>query len=106
MWEIIVLVIIGIYLFLFWSKQKEIEREHAITKKLLTSIIFALYDKRNKETKERLLNITDIEEAIKVISAQKRPDNETPYEDLEKILGQDYIWWRRKMRHKDMQENL
>lgn len=105
MWEIIILII-SICLFLLWGKQKEIEKQHTITQKLLTAIIFALYDKRKSEKGERLLDIADIEEAIKVVSAQKRPEKDTPHEDLEKILGEDYIWWRRQMRHKDIRESL
>lgn len=68
--------------------------------------MFAVYDKRKSDIDERLIDIKDLEEAVKVVTAQKRPQKDTPYEDLAMILGDDYRMWRKTINMKEIEETL
>ena len=99
----LLLIIFGIILiaivFSVLSKRiMELRRKEVITTKLLQAVIFALFDKRtDSEEAKRFLTMEEFEEAIKVITAQKRPERDTTYEEMAKILGEDYREWHKQI---------
>lgn len=80
------------------SRLQKLEHRQIIGSKILNAIIFAVYNKRKDDIKERLIEIADIEEAVRVVTAQKRPELDTPIEDLAYILGDEMPIWKKHIR--------
>ena len=85
----------------FWKENEKKEKELRFQKRLIRAVIFALYDKRIED--KRLFELDDIFTAIRVVTGQERPKNDTPREDLRTILEEDWELFR-KLEWKEYEE--
>ncbi len=106
MWEIIILVLFSIWLWSLQLGRRDMEKKQIIMQRLINSLFFALYEKKKEYVKDYLLDISDMEEAIKIINSEKYPKRDTSDEDLFKILEGDYADWKKKQHQRTSNEYL
>ena len=104
--EYILLFILIIVVLYFNSQIKKLQRQAIITSTLLKATIWALYDKRGDEIKNRLLEIEEIREAVKVATVQKLPEKDTPMEEFLEIFGPEMKDKQRHLCHSMTREML
>jgi len=105
---LLAIAIIGMGFLLLQTRNRleKLEYKQMITSRSLNAVIFALYNKRKKEIKERLIDVSDLEEAVRVVTGQKRPEQDTPIEDLAYILGEDMSLWQKSINRIELDESI
>ncbi len=53
-----------------------------------------------------MIDVSDLEEAILVVTGQKRPVQDTPTEDLAYILGDDMSLWQKSINSMELDEHI
>ncbi len=103
--EYMLLFILIVVVLYFNLQIKKLRDDLYTTNKLLNATIWALYNKRGDEIKNRLLEIEEMREAIKVATAQKLPEKDTPMKEFLEIFGPEM---RAEQRHliKEMADKL
>ncbi|MDP2762957.1 MAG: hypothetical protein Q8O27_00345 [Enterobacteriaceae bacterium] len=102
--EYILIIILLIVLISFALKINYLENSLKTTNGLLMSITFALYDKRKNEIKDRILEMEEIREAIKIAKGEKLPTKDTPKNDYFEIFGTEIKDKYFQLRQNEVQE--